>query len=108
MNLEQRNEHIKRIDAGKKAKGFLESDGWVVFMKPMLDSMVRGLTDIRSLKSAEIDSEKKATVEVKARKLAAEYIETIEELIKGYIIDGIESEKLVEKELKVNTLYKKL
>jgi hypothetical protein len=59
--------------------------------------MVKGLTDIRDIKKSMLTSNKKAEILVEARATAAEYIENIESLIRAYISDGEESQKLLEK-----------
>ncbi|MEK7111856.1 MAG: hypothetical protein AAB875_00865 [Patescibacteria group bacterium] len=106
LSPEQFAEHENRIHLGEKARNFLVSDDWKTLVKPIIDSMLKGLTDIRNLKSADIESEKKAGPEIKARKLTAEYLEQIETFLNGYIIDGEESTKQLERNLKANTLYK--
>lgn len=105
LSPEQLAEHENRINLGEKAKNFLVSENWLHLVKPIIDSMVKGLIDIRNLKSADMDSEKKAAIEVKARKLASEYLEQIETFLNAYVIDGDESKKQLERHLKANSVY---
>jgi len=80
----------RRVEEGNRAKEFLASDAWNLLVKPMLDSMVKGLTDVRSLT---INSSTDAAVEVKSRVLAANYIEGINNLLESYVVDGQMAEK---------------
>lgn len=105
MNLEQRNEHIKRMQDGDRAKNFLSSAEWKDFLKPLLDSFVKGLSDIREIKATE---DRQKSVEVDAKKLAVEYIESIEKWLEAYVIDGNMSRGMIDKELDSNKLYKEV
>lgn len=80
-------EQAERIRVGEQAAAFLSSPEWNDLVKPIIDSMLRGLTDIRGLSSAVLSSESKAKVEVMARKLAADYLSEIQTLIEGYVVD---------------------
>lgn len=106
LTEKERQEHIERIRLGERAKRFLASEEWREFVKPIIDSMIRGLTDIRDLKSADMASEMKATVEVKARKLAADYLENLNTLLEGYVIDGDVSTKILEPVQEKEPLYR--
>ena len=103
MNREAEGEHIKRIEQGEKARHFLASEEWLVFIKPILDSMVLGLKDATTI---DVSSDKKAAIEVKSRTLAAKYIQEIETLVEGYVADGDMSKKVLEKNNSENELYK--
>jgi hypothetical protein len=85
-------EHQTRMELAEKAKNFLDSDGWKQIVKPILDSMLAGLKDATTI---DISSPDSAAVEVKARTEAAKYIDTIQSLIEGYIIDGDQSRKVL-------------
>jgi hypothetical protein len=98
MNNEQLLEHQKRITLGEEAKNLLNSKGWNDVVKPIIDSMVRGLTDIRDIKKSLLASNKKAEIVVEARATAAEYLENIEKLISEHISDGEVSRTLLEKQ----------
>lgn len=78
----------ERIRMGDMARGFLASPEWRELVSPIIDSMIKGLTDIRNLKSAELSSESKAKSEVMARKLASDYISEIQILIDGFVADA--------------------
>lgn len=80
----------KRINDGAKIKEFLGSEMWLDFIKPILDSMVKGLVNARDI---DISSDKKAAIEVKSRTLAADYIEKVEGLLLAAIDDGKEAER---------------
>ena len=105
-NSVQAVEHEKRINLGERAKNFLNSDEWKTLVKPIIDSMIKGLVDIRNLKSADMDSEKKAGIEVKARRMASEYLGQVETFLEEYLVDASESKKQVERHLRANNLYK--
>lgn len=81
-------EQAARIELGERTKAFLESYEWRELVKPIIDSMVTGLVDIRNLKSADIASEVKARPEVIGRKLAAEYLSEIVIFLEGYVADA--------------------
>ena len=53
MTMEQVQEHQDRINSGEQAKNFLASREWLELVKPIIDSMVRGVTDVRGKKSVE-------------------------------------------------------
>jgi hypothetical protein len=82
------------------ASNFLASKEWLEIVKPIVDSMLRGLTDARTI---DVSSDKKAAIEVKSRTIAAEYLEKIELLIQAYITDADVSKKLIEKQNKANS-----
>jgi len=82
----------QRVDEARLARELLGSDAWIKLLKPMLDSMVKGLIDIREIT---ISSEQKASIELKSRKLAAEYVESIPHLLGAYINDGEVAQSLL-------------
>lgn len=95
MTLEQAQEHQNRVVIGDRAKNFIVSEDWLVIIKPIIDSMIKGLTDARTI---DVSSDKKAAIEVKSRTIASEYLEKIELLINAYISDGDVSKKLLERQ----------
>jgi len=100
MTTEQAREHQDRINLGDRARNFMASGEWVDLVKPIIDSMIRGLTDARTI---DVSSDKKAAIEVKSRTIASEYLEKIELLIGAYISDGDVSRKLLEKHKSADT-----
>jgi len=100
MTTEQAREHQDRINLGDRARNFMASGEWLDLVKPIIDSMIKGLTDARTI---DVSSDKKAAIEVKSRTIASEYLEKIELLISAYISDGEVSRKLLEKQKSVNT-----
>lgn len=106
MDVNQQKEHLDRLGQGEKARAFLQSDEWLKLVKPIINSLVTGVADIRNMKSAELTSEVKAQIEVKSRKLTVESLESIEHLINAFVIDGDESRKLLERDKEVSELYK--
>jgi hypothetical protein len=92
MKQETVIELSKRIEQGDKAKTFLASTEWNEFVKPILDSMVKGLIDARDI---DVSSDKKAAIEIKSRTLAADYIEKIATLLEAYVIDGEIAHKMM-------------
>lgn len=103
MDINIIKEHQHRISLGEKAKNFLASSEWLEIVKPIIDSMIKGLVDIRDIKKVLLSSDKKAAVAVEARAQAAESLETIEQLINAYVIDGEKSRTLLEKQQNVRT-----
>ena len=89
INIE---ENSKRIQEGEKAQEFLNSEMWSEFLKPMLDSFTKGLLDARDI---DISSDKKASIEIKSRVLAAKYVDSIELLLKQYVEDGETSKRIM-------------
>lgn len=88
MNIDKnqlQQEQYGRIRLGDIAEEGLGSSFWAEIVKPILDSMIKGVTDITTIN---LTSEKKASIELAGRKLAAQYLQEIETLIKGYIIDA--------------------
>lgn len=108
MNTEYSKEHIDKIRMGDMAREFLESEQWKTLVKPIIDSMLKGLVDIRDIKKSLLTSNKKAEIEVLGRGYAAEYLDKIEEYIKAYVDEGEASKSLLDKLAKANDLYKEL
>jgi hypothetical protein len=98
----------ERLRLGYIAKEGLESDFWREIVKPIIDSMIQGVIDIRDIKKALLSSNKKAEVLVEARAQTADYMSEIETLIKGYIIDAETVSAIQEKKEKVKPLYKEI
>ncbi len=103
----QDQEQIERLRLGQMAKTFLSSSEWNELVKPIIDNMIKGLIDIRNLKSASLDSEKKAAIEIKSRKLAAEYVSEIQTFLEGYVADAQTIQGIMEKKLASQDLYKR-
>lgn len=89
VNIE---ENLNRVTQGEKVKGFLESEMWLEFIKPMLESFTKGLLDASSI---DISSDKKASIEIKSRVLAARYIDSLEPLLRQYVDDGNVSKRIL-------------
>lgn len=108
MTIEQVQEHQDRINSGERAKNFLASREWLELVKPIIDSMVRGVTDVRGLKKSEFSTDVKAQALILGHQITAEYLERIELLIEAYVTDGEVSRKLLEKQQKADpdSLYK--
>ena len=98
MDINVIREHQQRVSLGEKAKAFLSSSEWKELVKPIIDSMIKGLVDIRDIKKTLLSSDKKAAVAVEARAQAAESLEMIEQFLNAYIIDAEKSQKLLEKQ----------
>lgn len=106
MDPKYHKDHIDKINMGDRAKNFLESEDWKVLVKPIIDSMIKGLVDIRDVRKSLLISNKKAEIEVLGRALASEYLEKIEEWLNAYVDEGEASKALLEKIAKPNELYK--
>ena len=91
------------VRLGQIAREGKDSAFWVEILKPTIESIIRGITDISSI---DISSEKKASVELAGRKLAAKYFQEIETLIDGFIIDANTVLDIVEKQNNKSSLYK--
>lgn len=109
-NIELEKEQQDRIRLGQMAEEGFNGDFWNTILKPIIDSMIKGLIDIREIKKSLLSSNKKAEVLVEARATAAEYISEIETLGKGYIIDKDTTLKVLEnkKNQKEKSLYKEV
>lgn len=80
--------HQERIAAGNRAKNFLESPEWLEMVKPIIDSLVKGSTDIRLISAKQKDSNKKAEILLEAGIQTASQLELIEKLLREYVKDG--------------------
>ena len=96
-------ERQDKVRLGQIARGGLESEFWLEIVSPIIESMLKGITDITSI---DLSSEKKASIELAGRKLASKYIQEIETLINGYVIDADTVLNIAEKQKKVTPLYK--
>lgn len=96
---------IERIRLGELATNGLKSDFWLEIIKPILDSMLKGIRDIDDIN---LSSEKKASIELAGRKLASKYISEIQTLIEGYIIDSEAVKKILENQERSKPLYKNI
>ncbi len=103
LTKEELIENQTRVDAGMVAENFLKGEGWLRIVKPIIDSMLLGLKDVTQI---EVVTAEQAAVEIRGRKLAAQYVESIEVLIQGYIIDGEESQKVLVPPKKRAELFK--
>ena len=105
MELKDAQEHQDRVNLGDRARNFVTSNDWLDIVKPIIDSMIKGLTDARTI---DVSSDKKAAIEVKSRTIAAEYLGNIEVFIRAYIEDANISRKLLERKQQgdPDSLYK--
>ena len=108
VNTEYHKEHIEKIRLGDMAKEGKQSAFWLEIVKPILDSMIKGLVDIRDIRKSLLVSNKKAEVEILGRGLAAEYFDRVEGLIDAFVDDSEASKSLLDKMAKGNDLYKEL
>ena len=90
VNEDLMHEHADRIAMGEIAERFLASAEWKRLVEPIIVSMLKGLRDATTI---DISSPETAAIEVKARTEAAKYLESLENLIKAYIIDADMSKK---------------
>ncbi len=96
-------ERAERLRLGYIAEEGFKSEFWQIIVAPVIDSMLKGITDIGAI---DISSEKKASIELAGRKMAAKYIQEIETLINGFIIDADAVKSMQDKEKNTNPLYK--
>ena len=97
-------DNLKRIEQGEKAHEFLQSEIWNEFIRPMLESFSKGLLDASSI---DVSSDKKASIEIKSRVLAAKYVDSIELLLKQYVDDGEISKKIMAPAEEKNPIIRK-
>lgn len=103
INKEQVDrDRIEKIRLGELAGSGLQSEFWLEIVKPIIDSMLKGVTDITEI---DVSSDKKASIEVIGRKLAAKYLLEIETFIKGFIDDSENVKKIIENQSKAKPLY---
>ena len=102
-DIDIEREQNERLGLGQIAEDGLLSEFWLQIIKPIIDSQIKGITDITSIK---ISSEKKASIELAGRVLAANYITEIETLIRGFIIDAETTRRAIELKNKPNPLIK--
>lgn len=95
-------DRTEKVRLGELANNGLQSDFWLEIVKPIIDSMLKGVTDITEI---DISSDKKASIEIMGRKLAAKYISEIETFIRGYIMDAEAVKKVIENQNKAKSLY---
>ena len=103
--LQMTPEQSERIRLGEMAKEYLESPQWLELVKPILDSIVIGVKDATTI---DVSSEKKASIEVTARKMTAGYIESIETFLSGYIADAQAVMNVLEKKAGRKNLTRKI
>ena len=108
MKEDFHEEHIRKIKLGEQAKKFLESNEWKVLLEPIIDSMLKGLTDIKDIRKTILKDGVNAEAEIFGRALAAEYIEKIEGFLRAYIDDAAGSQAHLDKLAKGSNLYKDL
>ena len=100
------NEQKKRIEFGNMARIFLQSREWNDLVKPIIDSMIKGLVDIRDIRKSLLSSNKKAEVLVEGRAVAADYLSEIQTLIEGCVADADKTMSVLEMKSKGQELYK--
>ena len=93
----------ERIRLGNIARDGKNSEFWLEILKPIIESQIMGITDISSI---DISSEKKASIELAGRKLAARYLQETETLIDGFVIDADTILSIADKQKKSTPLYK--
>lgn len=98
----QRDQH-ERVRLGQIAREGKDSSFWHEIIKPIIESQIKGITDISSI---DLSSDKKASIELAGRKLAAKYIQEIETFIDGFVIDADTVLDMAEKQKKITPLFK--
>lgn len=106
MDTKVDNEQFERLRLGELAQEGLDSEFWNLIVKPIIDSMIKGLDSIREIKKAQINSTKKADILIEGRAEAINYISEIETLIHGYIADADTVKKIRDKKNKSEILFK--
>ncbi len=98
-------EQAEIIRIGEMARVFLDSPEWKDLVKPIIESILTGVKDATTIN---VSSEKKASIEVAARIMTAQYIESIEIFLSGYIMDAQAIMNVLEKKSGQKNLYKKV
>ena len=107
MNIDkevEREQH-ERLRLGYIAEEGLKSELWLQIVKPIIDSQIKGATDITSIN---ITSEKKASIELAGRQLAAKYLSEIVTFIDGFVTDAETIRRAQEKQKKPNPLTREI
>ena len=102
---EVEREQQQRIRLGQIVREGKESAFWLEIVKPTIESLLVGASDITSI---DISSDKKASIEVSARKMLIKGYQEFETLINGYIIDAETVKSIREKKEKTTPLYKEV
>lgn len=87
----------EKIRLGHIAREFKDSSAWSEIIKPIIESIRKGLTDISSIESLE---------DLAGRKVADKYFQEFETLIDGFIIDADTVLSIAEKQKKAVPLFK--
>lgn len=103
-NSQVLREQQERIRLGQIVREGKESAFWLEIVKPTIESLLVGASDITSI---DISSDKKASIEVSARKMLVKGYQEIETLIDGFVIDADTVLNIAEKK-KTTPLYKKI
>lgn len=98
MTPAEASTHQDRVNFGERARNFLVSREYTDIVKPIIDSMIRGVTDVRALKKSEFSTDIKAQALILGHQITAEYLEKIEVLINAFVQDGEVSRKILEKQ----------
>lgn len=107
-DLKLNHEQAERVDKGERTQRFLDSYEWKELLKPIIDSMIAGVVDVRNMKSADLSSDIKAKAEVMARKLTADYLSELETFLRGYVEDARVTKQVLEQKMTRNSLYKEV
>ena len=101
LKPEELKEHGKNIEIGETAERFLESREWSELLKPLIDNMLLGLKDVTTI---DVSIGTDIAVEVKARALAARYLERVEEFLRTQVESGIYSKQTIDVDMKTKKL----
>lgn len=96
-------EYVSQMEDGQKVREFLDSEMWKVYIKPMFDSFVIGLKDATKI---DLSSDKKATIELSARKMAIGYLESIVSFLEEYVALGQMASVVVDRQKRTNAIHK--
>lgn len=106
-NLIDDSVYLEKIKLGQMTSVFLESKEWKELVKPVIDSMLAGISDIRFIKQSEISSAKKTESIILGRQMAANYLSEIETTLLSQVADGKYCQDLLEKKKAGEALYKR-
>lgn len=102
---EVEKEQQECLRLGFIAEEGLKSEFWLLIVKPIIDSQIKGATDIMSVN---ISSEKRASIELAGRILAARYLTEVSTFVDGFVIDAETVRKIQDKQKKGNNLYREV
>jgi len=105
-DLKLNQEQNERVDLSNRTRRFLDSSDWLQLVKPIIDSMIKGVDSVRGIKKTDANTDIKAQALILAHQMTASYLEEIEIYLRGYVADGDVTMKVLEQKKNRESLYK--